>query len=369
MTAKILILGGYGHFGGLISQSLCGLQNIHVIIAGRSLEKAQSFATTCPQAPHTPEAVALDIEHDFAESLAKIAPDIVIHTCGPFQGQDYHVAKACIAQSCHYIDLADARDFVAQIDGLDSDARAKGVSVISGASSVPCLTAAVIDSYLPRFQQVFSIDAGISTAQRTNRGQATTAAILSYAGKDFDTKINGHMQTVYGWLGLTRQRYPNIGARWLADCNVPDLALFPTRYPGIGTIRFRAGLELAVMQWVLSGLAFLVKAGMLSSLDRFARPLLKISRLFDIFGSSTSAFHLRLSGKGLDGKDAQKTFFLLARAGDGVHIPTIPAILLAKRLAAKDTVLPAGAMPCLGLVTLDDYLEALRPLAVDVHRP
>lgn len=369
MTTKILILGGYGLFGGMISQNLCGQENIQVIIAGRSLEKAQRFAASCPQTPHAPDVAVLDIEGGFAEKLAAIAPDIVIHTCGPFQGQDYGVARACIAQGCHYIDLADARDFVAHIDRLDHDARAKNVSIISGASSVPCLTAAVIDAYLPRFQQVYNIDAGISTAQRTNRGKATTAAMLSYAGKSFETKINGHMHSVYGWLGLTRRRYPNIGPRWLADCDVPDLALFPKRYPHVGTIRFRAGLEISLMQWVLSALAFLVKAGMLSSLERFAPALLKISRLFDFLGSSTSAFHLRLSGRGLDGKDSTKTFFLLARQGDGLHIPTIPAILLAKRLAAKDTALPAGAMPCLGLVTLDEYLAALRPLAIDVHRP
>ncbi len=366
---KVLVLGGYGHFGGMISTALAGLESLQVIIAGRSAEEAKSFADTLPQILHAPEGIALDIHNHFSEALRSIAPDIVIHTCGPFQGQEYHVAKACIEQGCHYIDLADARQFVAEIDTLNKAAKERRVTVISGASSVPCLTAAVIDAYLPRFQNIVDVDMGISTAQRTPRGLATTAAVLSYAGQGFETKIDGHMQTVYGWQGLVRRRYPNIGTRWLADCDVPDLALFPRRYPQIDSIRFRAGLELTPLQWALYILAGMTKAGMIPPPDKYAEKLLKLSRLLDIFGSDTSGFHVRMSGYGFDNQPVTRTFFLLARNGDGVHIPTIPAILLAKRLAQGDTSIPAGAMPCLGLVTLDEYTDALRPLAIDVHRP
>lgn len=366
---KVLILGGYGHFGSMISTALAGQEKLQIMIAGRSADKAKSLAARLPQTPHAPLGIAFDIHNTFADTLQSIAPDIVIHTCGPFQEQDYTVAKACIAQGCHYIDLADARKFVAEIETLHKPAREKNVSIISGASSVPCLTAAVIDAYLPRFQNIVEIDMGISTAQRTNRGLATAAAVLGYAGKGFDTKIDGHMQTVYGWQGLKRQRYPNIGTRWLADCDVPDLALFPRRYPDIETIRFRAGLELAPLQWALYALAGLAKADMIPPPDKYAEKLLRMSRWLDIFGSDTSGFHLRMTGFGFDSQPVTRTFFLLARNGDGVHIPTIPAILLAKRLAAGDPSLPAGAMPCLGLITLDEYTNALRPLAIDVHRP
>lgn len=53
------------------------------------------------------------------------------------------MARACIALGCHYVNLADARAFVAGIDALDADARSGNVLVVSGASSVPCLTSAV----------------------------------------------------------------------------------------------------------------------------------------------------------------------------------------------------------------------------------
>jgi len=151
MVARILIIGGYGNFGSYIARSLAADKNIRLLIGGRSADKAQAFATSLDVA-HAAEGHAIDIDGDLAEALARIAPDIVIHTTGPFQMQDHRVARECIAQGCHYLDLADAREFVATIDRLDADAIAKGVLVVSGASSVPCLTAAVIDHYLPAFR-------------------------------------------------------------------------------------------------------------------------------------------------------------------------------------------------------------------------
>ena len=119
-------------------------------------------------------------------------------------------------------DLADARDFVATIDRLDAEAKAKNVLVVSGASSVPCLTAAVIDAYVPAFARLETVDYGISAAQHTNRGLATTSAVLSYVGKPMVVLREGVMKTVHGWEDSHVERYPGLG--WL--CSV--IATSPT---------------------------------------------------------------------------------------------------------------------------------------------
>lgn len=108
---RVLIIGGYGNFGSFITKRLAAEDNIQIIIAGRSLDKAQKIAAAL-NALHQTETIALDINRDLSLPLSEIRPDIVIHTSGPFQAQGYEVAEACIAQGCHYIDLADGRDFV-----------------------------------------------------------------------------------------------------------------------------------------------------------------------------------------------------------------------------------------------------------------
>jgi len=360
---RVLIIGGYGNFGSFIVRWLAQDANLQLIIAGRSIRKAEKLAAGL-DAAHKPGAIALDINTDLTAPLAAINPDIVIHTSGPFQSQDYDVAKACIAQGCHYIDLADGRTFVDEITTLDTQAKEEAVLVISGASSVPCLTSALVDHYKDEFQTLDTLDYGITTAQKTNRGLATTAAILSYTGKSYQTLIDGKMTDVCGWQSLHARKYPELGWRLLGNCEVPDLVLFPKRYKELKTVRFYAGLEIPFIHLSLWALSGLVRIGLIRRLDKAAPFLLKTSCLFDWLGSANSAFHMELSGTGKDGKDKTVTFVLTARSGDGPYIPCMPAILMTKKLASG-AVTETGAYPCMGFITLDEYLGALSEL--DIH--
>ena len=346
MTKRIVILGGGGNFGAMITRELAREKDLEVIVASRS------------------SAHKLDINApDFAQKLAALKPAIVIHTVGPYQGQDYHVAQACIDCDAHYIDLADARAFVSGIDALDAAAKKRGVLVVSGASSVPCLSAALIDHYRPQFSILESVDYAITTAQHTNRGLATATAILGYVGKPFTTLSGGDMKTVYGLQDLHARNFDGLGRRWLGNCDIPDLALFPARYPGLKTLRFYAGVEVPAIHFGLWALAGLVRAHILPGLSGAAPALLKISRLFDWCGGGDSGFYMTLRGTGTDGNPLGITFSLTARKGDGILIPSLPSIILAKRLARGEIKI-TGAQPCLGLIDRDSYLGAMKWLNI-----
>ncbi|MDP2204900.1 MAG: saccharopine dehydrogenase NADP-binding domain-containing protein [Alphaproteobacteria bacterium] len=370
MTTRkiILVLGGYGNFGQRIVQALSKDAGLEILVAGRDVAKAAALADSLRDAPAEVKPCLLDITDGFPAALAALSPHVVIHTCGPFQGQGYDIARACIALGCDYIDLADGRDFVAQIGTLDTEAKTRGSRIISGASSVPALTAAVIDDYLPQFGALTSIDYGISTAQKTPPGLATAEGLLGYAGKPFSTLKDGILHTVYGWQGLTRRRFPQLGTRLMTSCDVPDLALFPTRYPQLRDIHFRAGVEVAAQQVSLWLLSFLVRIGILRSLRPLAKKLVALGPLFNPLGSDRSGFYMQLSGLGRNGQPLEKNFYLIARQGHGPHLPTVPAIILARRLAADRAAIPAGAQPCVGLITLADYLAAISDLDVEVIR-
>ncbi len=360
---RVLIIGAYGNFGSYISRVLASDGNIQIIIAGRSFKKANIFSKTI-DARNKPEIVAIDINENFDISLASLKPDIVIHTSGPFQTQDYHVAETCIAQGCHYIDLSDGRDFVSGISKLDQKAKAKSVMVISGASSVPCLTSALVDHYKNNFKMLEKLDYGITTAQKTNRGLATTTAILSYTGRQFKTLIRGEMKGVYGWQDLHARKYPELGWRLLGNCDVPDLTLFPDRYPELKSIRFFAGLEISFIHLGLWFISWLVRLRVLRQLEKYAGLLLRISYLFDFIGSDNSAFHMQMTGTDREGSEKKIIFDLIARSGDGPYIPCMPVILMAKKIA-NDEMMDWGASPCIGFITLEEYLGALE--SMDIH--
>jgi hypothetical protein len=358
MTTRVLLLGGYGNFGTLIARRLSREPDLAVVVAGRSEHKARALAGELNAA-----WAKVDIFADLDGRLKDLKPDILIHTSGPFQEQGYAVAEACIRNGVHYLDLADGREFVAEIGRLDEAARAAGVLVVSGASSVPGLTSAVLAKYAGEFEALEAIDFGISTAQQTGRGLATTRAVLGYAGKPFKTLIGGQMRDVYGWQDLRWRKFRDLGRRALGNCDVPDLALLPRLVPGIMTVRFRAGLELPALHLGLWMLTWPVRLGVVPNLRGAAPALLRMSRLFDRFGTDDSGFYMEMTGRAPGGQTGQVTFELTARGGDGLMIPCTPAVVLALKLA-KGEMKQRGATACVGLLDLDDILGELRPLRI-----
>jgi len=363
MSLRVALLGGYGNFGGYIARALAKDADIELVICGRDLAKARAFAAGLDAA--TPaQAAAVDIA-DPQAALAAIAPQLVIHTVGPFQHQDYRVAEAAIACGAHYCDLADARAFVSGIGRLDEAARKAEVAVIAGASSVPCLTAAYLDHASSAFATIESVDYGIAAAQQTNRGLGTASAILSYVGRPFTTLRDGAMRRVFGWQGLHSENYPELGRRWFGYCDIPDLALFPERYPGLKSMRFCAGHEVTVLHFATWLLSWGVRLRLLPRLDRWSGFLLRTSFLFDPLGSGRSGFHMYIRGTANDGSLLTRRHWIIARRGDGPNIPCMPAILIARRLARGETIAP-GARPCLDLISLDEFLGALKGLDVSI---
>jgi len=361
--AEVLVLGGYGNFGKRIAVAL-NRMGVPVIVAGRHRDKADALAASLPQGVGTARAATVDIHRDLYACLAREKPSVVVHTSGPFQGADYAVARASIRAGVHYIDLADGRDFVRDFSHLDGEAKAASVTAISGASTVPGLSSAVIDHFRPQFSALDSVDFGISPGQKAERGLATTHGILSYAGKRL--KPFACHDRAYGWMDNRSQVYPGLGRRWFANCDIPDLDLLPAAY-GLKAVRFGAGMELPLLHFGLWGLAGLVRLGLPLDLPALAGPLLAASNLFNGFGGDAGGMHMILSGKGHDGQPLTRTWFIVAAAGDGPQIPTVPAILLAKRLHEKDPGLKAGAYPCVGLIRLEDYLEALEPFSIRAY--
>ncbi|WP_395689368.1 saccharopine dehydrogenase family protein [Caenimonas koreensis] len=354
----ILVLGGYGFFGSRICQELAADSGIRVLVAGRDGKRALAFATELGLAAD--QAVTLDAQApDLSARLVELGVKTVIHTAGPFQGQGYEVARAAIAAGANYIDLADGRDFVAGIGALDPAAREAGVFVTSGASSLPALSSAVVDQYLPRFRQLDTISHGIGSGARSP-GLATMRGVFSYCGKPFQWLQGGRWVPQWGWLNLRRYRFPEpVGPRWLSSINVPDLVLFPERYPGVKTVRFQAGFAGTLGHLFVWCASWLVRLQLLPSLVAFAQPLHAMSAWMVPWISDKGGMFVSLEGTGHDGEKLKLDWHLVAAQNHGPWIPCGASIALARKLAAG-LPMPWGAMACMGQLSVKDYLAALQ---------
>lgn len=359
---RVLILGGYGFFGARIAESLSRDPAVEVLVAGRDAERARAMTRSLGLPDSA--GIALDAAGaDFRRRLDGLRPDVLVHTAGPFQGQDYTVARACVEVGCRYIDLGDGRAFVTGIRELDAGARRRAVSIISGASSVPALSSAVIARFAPEFRSLAGVSMAIASGARVP-GIATVRGIFGYAGKPFRTWEDGRWTTSHGWLGLYRHRFPEpLGSRWLCRVDVPDLDLLPERYPGLRTVTFDAGFASAPGHWLVTGLAILVRYGVLRSALPFAGPLNTLSRRIERLVSHRGGMFVTLQGLDRTGAPKTVTWNLLAARNHGPYIPCGAAIALVRKMAGGWAP-PAGAMPCVGLLTVDEYLAPLRQLDI-----
>jgi hypothetical protein len=352
----VSVLGGYGIFGGRVAQALALDPECRVRVVGRRARIAGNFAQRigaefreCKD--HERESLRQAIEGSF----------LVIHSAGPFQGAGYDVAELCIESGAHYLDLADAREFVVGIGRLDAAARERGVMVASGVSSTPAITAALIAELVPEFGRIEEIHTALSPGNQNPRGEATIAAVLSYLGRTIRTWRDGKWVERPGWGDVTRLTFPPpVGRRRMHNCEVPELELFPSLFQA-QTVRFSAGLELNALNYLLSCCGLLCRWFKLD-FTRHARFFLNASLLLFPLGTTNGALAIWLKGGDHAGNAIERKIALVTDF-DGPATPSSAAIILARKIV-RDGPPRVGAFPCVGLLTLDELIEHLRPLGI-----
>jgi hypothetical protein len=366
---KVLILGGYGVFGGRLAAALIKDARFDVIVAGRDQQTAETF---CAQ--HGGRTLVLDRDSgNLAAEIAAQKPNIVVDAAGPYQSyrdNAYKVVEAAIACGAHYLDLSDDAEFTSGIVCMDARAKAKGVAVLSGASSVPAISSAVADALSSDLKRIHLIESVILPGNRAPRGMSVMRAILGQAGRPMQLWRGGRASDVPGWSGLTRLDLtipgkPPLSGRWASYIGAPDLKLFPHRY-GAFSVLFRAGLELKVMHGGLSILTGLVRVGLMRSLTSLARPLKWVADRLESFGTDRGGMRVRIIGETIAGDMVQRDWTLIAEAGDGLCVPTVASRILCSKFLAGEV--EPGARACLGEFTLQETETVLATLNIATHR-
>ena len=233
---KLLILGGYGVFGGRLAELLSDCADLDILIAGRTERKAVAF---CEAYKGDAKVTPLGLDRaDIADALSTYKPDIVVDASGPFQDYGdtpYIVPKACIAAKVDYLDFADAADFVFNITALDKAAKEAGVTILSGVSSFPVLTAAVLRK-LGDGMTITDVKGGIAPSPYAGIGLNVMKAVVGYAGGPVKLTRNGQMHEAKGLAESLRYTVAPPGYLPLRNLHyslvdVPDLQVLPQTIP------------------------------------------------------------------------------------------------------------------------------------------
>jgi len=363
MTAgvqKILILGGYGTFGRRLAQLLTDDSQLTLVIAGRSLAKAQRL---CAELLSVGTAVPaeLDRARDLEPQLRAIAPDLIVDASGPFQAygdNPYRVVEAAIALGIHYLDLSDGADFVRGIARFDEAARARDVFVLSGVSSCPVLTAAVVRRLSAGMARVESIAGGIAPSPYADIGVNVIRAIASYAGKPVTLLRDGRKSPAHALIDsrlftiAPPGRLP-LYARRFSLVEVPDLELLPELWPSLRTVWMGVGTVPEIWLRGLNALAWLVRLRLLPSLLPVAA-LIHNTRTRLGWGEHRGGMFVTVSGALANGAPVERSWHMIAEGDDGPFVPSMAAEAIIRHCLAG-RMPRSGARAGVNDVELADY--------------
>ena len=351
MGKRILVLGGQGVLGRRISRAVTAIPSVECIIGGLRPPKDTQFSGA--------NVSCLVVNANEPASLRRALDGVfaVVNAVGPFQGRDYTVAETCAGMGAHYVDIADGRAYVEGITRLQRRAQQKECLIVSGASSVPAVSTALVDMLVPEFDHINEIHVSFSPGNKNPLGVATLRAILSYTGVSLRVKEQGRWRYAYGWSESKAVRFPRpVGKRRVYLCDVPDLDIFPARY-GAQTVTFRAGLELALFNYGLAILGRMRRWNWIKNLSNWAPGLAATGHLFRSFGGVAGGLQVQVCGR-KQGQDIEHTVSLLARDANGPAIECSPAVALIRKWVERG-VSDTGAMPCVGLLTWDEIRAEL----------
>lgn len=358
---KILILGGYGVFGGRLAELLADEPDIELLIVGRDATNAREF---CEQHQSMARMTPICADrHDIEQVLQEVTPDILVDASGPFQeygGSRYRVVEACIRHRVNYLDLADASDFVVGIDRFNHVAKDAGVFVLSGVSSFPVLTAAVLRELEKRLP-IGTVVGGIAPSPYAGVGRNVLRAVLGYSGQAVKLTRDGDLSTGIGLVEVKRFTVSPPGCLPLANLryslvDVPDLQLIPEEFPSVSDIWMGAGPIPDVLHRALNLLAFARWLRLLPPLTFLASLCYWVINTFR-WGEHRGGMFIEVT----DGSDNGKTvsWHLVAEGDDGPYIPSMAAEIVLRK-ALNDQPPESGARAGTTAVTLRDYDQVFR---------
>ena len=115
MLRRIVLIGATGFFGRRLAERLAAIGGVELIATSRSQQRANAIARELGASHPNARIGAIAFDRDRPadiERLRALSPWLVIDASGPFQSASYDLARATLDLGAHWIDLADARDYL-----------------------------------------------------------------------------------------------------------------------------------------------------------------------------------------------------------------------------------------------------------------
>lgn len=339
---RLLILGGYGNTGRhIVGLLLRFAPNLHIIVAGRSQEKAEAFVKEVDNAQASASAVDAsnpdDLKNAFQDvDLVLVASSTAAHT--------KLVAEAALNAGIDYLDIIYSDTKLKALRSIEEDVNNAGLCFITECGFHPGLPSAVVRYLAPSFGRIETANIGsVIKVDWSTLQPISLETLEEFVEELVDFRISvfksGEWKDGNVWSMMTNPLYMDFGIPFGESTCLPmflhELKDLPLLYPSLKETGFYIGGFNWVVDWAITPCIMLaMKVCPTQSVKRIMARFLYWG--LKTFSSPPFGTRLKVEASGYDqnGQAVEKT--LMISHDDGYLLTAIPIVATLLQYLATD---------------------------------
>lgn len=353
---NILVVGGYGQVGRVVSLWLGQHHPGQVIAAGRNFEKAQSFA-----AETEGQVLPLQLDLDNLGEVEALLDGVRVVVASIERSNDDLFVRACLARGVSYVEVATSYETIQRVLRLDSLARRSGVAAIAGTGLIPGLSNLLAAYLAEKLDHTRSLDIYVMLGLGDAHGTDAIRWILAYADRRFTVQTANGQRTVESLADPKQITFPGEQRpRTTYRFDIADQHVLPTT-TGAAEASTRLSFDVRWVTWLMAGLK---RTGLVKAFQRLD-PAMVAGILERVkFGSDRFALTIEANGT----SDGQTVLLTASATGRGeAHATGIVTALTAETL--YDGHIPPGVHHVEQVIQVVDWHKRLVNEGVQLWLP
>ncbi|MDP5274554.1 saccharopine dehydrogenase family protein [Chengkuizengella axinellae] len=241
MKDKIIVIGGYGQVGQIISKDLGELFPGKVFAAGRSYRKAKEF---CDLSKGNVQPLQVNVNENFL-SDHMLKETLVVVMC--LDQQNTQFMERCFQHHIHYVDITASYEFLTKVRNIKLERSPLQSSAVLSVGLAPGLTNMLVKHTIEQMDEVNSADIYIMMGVGDQHGKAGIKWMINNLDSEFPVIENGVEKQVRSFENGLKTEFPNhLGHRKAFRFNFTDQHVLPHTL-GIGSVSTRLCFDSIVL--------------------------------------------------------------------------------------------------------------------------
>lgn len=368
---KVAVFGGAGDMGSRAVRDLARQPQVtKLTIADVNLSGAQKLAEELRPVMGAREiqAVAVDANHPATLVQAMRGHDVVASAVGPFYRYEKTMVEAALEAGVNYVSICDDYDAAQQVLALDSQARSRGLKVLTGLGWTPGLSNVLARKGANELDEVDEINVYWAGSSADSKGFAVVLHTIHIFTGQVPSFQEGKEIKVAAGSGRRRVQFlPPLGEVSMFHLGHPEPVTIPRFIPGVKTVTLMGGLTeefLNNLAIVITRLGLTNTPGKKQALGRLIKRLLPWLEKIGPSGTPMSGIRVDVKGK-KDGRPQHLVYQAVDHMNNLTGVPlAIGALMLGQGQVERTGVFAPEAE---GAIDPDAFIAALAERGISVH--